>query len=385
MIDMHAAGRRSAAAQADQRHADEFCEVFFTNVRVPADNLVGEMNTGWRIAQTTLGYERGGNTLGRVVAAAAVVRAAARGRQRAARRRHQAPSTIRSSARSWGRSAPRSKCCATRRCASLSRLEKGSRPARNPPSPSSTIPSWTSGSGADPGDPRPLRPAHRRACRRSYRVRHATVRRARELGHICFLLSRRRDDLRRIIGDPEEHHRRARPRAAERGARRPDCQRRACLAKLALRDGELMAIDRPAPAVDWASMAGMDVASHPLYPLFYARSVAVVGASPKGGYGLRVLSALTSSGFSGSIYPVNPNYDTIADLKAYPEIGAHSRAGRRRRHRGPRRGPCPGWCGRRSRRGARAASRSAAALPRRARTAGRCRPSCARSAASASR
>ena len=83
-----------------------------------------------------------------------------------------------------------------------------------------------------------------------------------------------------------------------------------------------MEMDRPAPAVDWASLAGMDVTSHPLYPLFYARSVAVVGASPKGGYGLRVLSALTSTGFSGSIYPVNPNYESIADFKAYPEIGA---------------------------------------------------------------
>ncbi|HEX5167521.1 MAG TPA: acetate--CoA ligase family protein, partial [Thermomicrobiales bacterium] len=54
----------------------------------------------------------------------------------------------------------------------------------------------------------------------------------------------------------------------------------------------------------------------------YPRSVAVVGASPKGGYGLSVVTALTSFGFDGPIYPVNPNYDTIADLPAYPEIGA---------------------------------------------------------------
>ncbi len=46
--------------------SQEFSEVFFTNVVVPADNLVGELNTGWRIAQTTLSYERGGNTLSRV-------------------------------------------------------------------------------------------------------------------------------------------------------------------------------------------------------------------------------------------------------------------------------------------------------------------------------
>jgi alkylation response protein AidB-like acyl-CoA dehydrogenase len=47
--------------------SSEFCEVFFTNVRVNADNLIGEMNAGWRIAQTTLSYERGGNVLSRVV------------------------------------------------------------------------------------------------------------------------------------------------------------------------------------------------------------------------------------------------------------------------------------------------------------------------------
>jgi len=75
-------------------------------------------------------------------------------------------------------------------------------------------------------------------------------------------------------------------------------------------------------AVDWTRRAGDDAASHPLYPLFYPRSVAVVGASPKGGYGLRVVDALKSYGFDGAIYPVNPNYETIADLKAYPEIGA---------------------------------------------------------------
>lgn len=37
----------------------EFNETFFANVRVPAENLVGELNTGWQIAQTTLAAERG--------------------------------------------------------------------------------------------------------------------------------------------------------------------------------------------------------------------------------------------------------------------------------------------------------------------------------------
>ncbi|MCK8783609.1 acyl-CoA dehydrogenase family protein [Roseomonas sp. NAR14] len=37
---------------------DEFCEVFFDNVRVPKDNLVGEPNKGWTMAKALLGFER---------------------------------------------------------------------------------------------------------------------------------------------------------------------------------------------------------------------------------------------------------------------------------------------------------------------------------------
>jgi alkylation response protein AidB-like acyl-CoA dehydrogenase len=36
----------------------EFNEVFFDNVRVPAENLVGKLNEGWGVAITTLAYER---------------------------------------------------------------------------------------------------------------------------------------------------------------------------------------------------------------------------------------------------------------------------------------------------------------------------------------
>jgi alkylation response protein AidB-like acyl-CoA dehydrogenase len=41
---------------------DEFSEVFFDDVAVPAENLVGQLNDGWRIANALLGYERLGTS-----------------------------------------------------------------------------------------------------------------------------------------------------------------------------------------------------------------------------------------------------------------------------------------------------------------------------------
>ena len=37
---------------------DEFCETFFDDVRVPAANLVGQVNKGWTMAKALLGFER---------------------------------------------------------------------------------------------------------------------------------------------------------------------------------------------------------------------------------------------------------------------------------------------------------------------------------------
>ncbi len=50
------------------------------------------------------------------------------------------------------------------------------------------------------------------------------------------------------------------------------------------------------------------------------RSIAVVGASAKGGYGGRLLNAVLKAKDRVRIYPVNPNYDEIAGVKSYRSI-----------------------------------------------------------------
>ena len=40
----------------------EFNEVFFTNARCPKENVVGGVNNGWKVAMTTLGFERGSSS-----------------------------------------------------------------------------------------------------------------------------------------------------------------------------------------------------------------------------------------------------------------------------------------------------------------------------------
>lgn len=57
LIDMRTPGVRVRPIRTlDQ--GNDVCEVFFDEVRVPAENLVGEENRGWTIAKYLLGHER---------------------------------------------------------------------------------------------------------------------------------------------------------------------------------------------------------------------------------------------------------------------------------------------------------------------------------------
>ena len=57
-----------------------------------------------------------------------------------------------------------------------------------------------------------------------------------------------------------------------------------------------------------------------LDPLVKPRSVAIVGATDRGGPGRAVMESLGAIGFTGPIYPVNPKYPTVLNVKCYPSL-----------------------------------------------------------------
>jgi alkylation response protein AidB-like acyl-CoA dehydrogenase len=61
IVDMHAPGVEVRPLRQLTGEA-EFSEIFFTNVQVPVENVVGAVGEGWAVAMTTLLHERG--TLG---------------------------------------------------------------------------------------------------------------------------------------------------------------------------------------------------------------------------------------------------------------------------------------------------------------------------------
>ena len=61
LIDLHRPGVRIRPIKTIAED-DEFSEVFFDDVVVPAENLVGKLHDGWRIANALLGHERLGTS-----------------------------------------------------------------------------------------------------------------------------------------------------------------------------------------------------------------------------------------------------------------------------------------------------------------------------------
>ncbi|QDZ00373.1 acyl-CoA dehydrogenase [Nitratireductor mangrovi] len=57
LIDMTSPGV-TVRPIANLRGETDFCEVFFDEVRVPVENVVGEVDQGWNVAKSVLGHER---------------------------------------------------------------------------------------------------------------------------------------------------------------------------------------------------------------------------------------------------------------------------------------------------------------------------------------
>jgi alkylation response protein AidB-like acyl-CoA dehydrogenase len=70
LVDMHSPGVEVRPLRQITGEA-EFNEMFFTDVRVPRENILGDVNDGWRVAMTTLLHERG--TLGFALATQAEI------------------------------------------------------------------------------------------------------------------------------------------------------------------------------------------------------------------------------------------------------------------------------------------------------------------------
>jgi alkylation response protein AidB-like acyl-CoA dehydrogenase len=82
LLDLHSPGVEIRPIRS-LMDSEEFCEVFFEDVRIPVKDRIGEEGDGWRIAQTTLTTERGvyllpvmNNLRGQVDALVALLRCA---------------------------------------------------------------------------------------------------------------------------------------------------------------------------------------------------------------------------------------------------------------------------------------------------------------------
>ena len=233
-----------------------------TNARVEKADLIGKLGEGWAIAQTTLGYERGGSALARVTRYAVAVPPARRRRRAGSSATAGRSSTTRSSRQKLGAHLGRARGAALRRAPHAVRLEKGEHPGAGGSLTKLSYSefekrfrSWPWRSSA--------RTASSPTARREEfapRDRHRGGR-PRHVGLRVPLVARGHD-LRRLVGDPEERHRRAHPRAAQGDAGGPRGSRR----------DELLVHRRPDAAQELRPRAFLDEHCKPA-----ARAAMIVG------------------------------------------------------------------------------------------------------------
>ena len=190
----------------------EFNEVFFTDARCPKEHVLGEVNGGWAVAMTLLGFERGEAAAVRADPLPRGARPAGRARPGDRRRRRPGhpPAARRLLRAGRDHAVPRA-------CARSRRSSPATSPGPTRRSPSCTGPSTTRSSPSS----RSTSSAPRRWCPtgagRRTRSRPTTparpTTRASWVG--TLLRGARRHDLRRHVAGAAQHHRRAHPRPAQ--------------------------------------------------------------------------------------------------------------------------------------------------------------------------
>lgn len=73
IIDMRSPGITIRPIETLVPGYQHFCEVFYDDVRVPLSNVVGGLNNGWRVAMSTLAFERGGTSVSASLEISAIV------------------------------------------------------------------------------------------------------------------------------------------------------------------------------------------------------------------------------------------------------------------------------------------------------------------------
>jgi len=187
-----------------------FSEVFMTNARAEKRDLIGNLNQGWEIAQTTLGWERGANSLGRVTRYAVAFNQLVR----ATKELRRGGKPLLEDAAVRARLGKAYAELEVQRYAAEQRLP-GRRVVHHQALLHGVRETLLR---ARARDPRAVRPARLRA--RGVRGHRHLLRRARHVGDRVPLVARRHDLL-GLLGDPEEHHRGARARPAQGSARGP--------------------------------------------------------------------------------------------------------------------------------------------------------------------